>query len=228
MINFLFISAFRFVLHFLHGFLAFAILYFLSSFWLPYCKVNQNFVAPQQGVVIYIESNGVHTDFLLPARSEEMDWFTCFPTTDFQDVDAGYDYLSIGWGDRGFYLYTPTWADLKFSTAFKAAFALDSAAMHVTYRLIAPQPDEGLKKLVISQEQYKKLIAYILAGFKKRNGTFWHIEGHTYGRQDTFYEAKGSYSLFKTCNVWTCEGLKAIGVKIGVWAPFEDGLMRQL
>jgi hypothetical protein len=84
MINFLFISAFRFVLHFLHGFLAFAILYFLSSFWLPYCKVNQNFVAPQQGVVIYIESNGVHTDFLLPARSEEMDWFTCFPTTDFR------------------------------------------------------------------------------------------------------------------------------------------------
>jgi len=216
------------LMHLLRSILAFVIVYLLCAFWLPYCKVNSDVRTPADGVVIYIESNGVHTDFLLPARTKQMNWFTQFPCSDFQEVDTTYQYVSTGWGDRGFYLYTPTWADLTASTFCKAAFALDSAAMHITWHAHAPVMDEWVHKLVISPAQYEKLITYILQSFKKRNGRFCHIEGHTYGRQDTFYEAKGNYSLFKTCNVWTGEGLKVMGYKIGVWTPFEDGIRKQL
>ncbi|MFI5148552.1 MAG: TIGR02117 family protein [Bacteroidia bacterium] len=217
----------RFLLRFAEGFLFFAVSYFHFAFWLPYYTVNSSFVQPAQGVEIFIESNGVHTDFLLPVHSPDKNWMEEFPCTDFQKVDSSFNYVAIGWGDRGFYLYTNTWADLTFTTAFKAAFALDSAAMHVTYQKIHPVQDEMIKRLVISPAQYQQLIAYIHSGFKKRNGKLWHIQGHTYGVTDSFYEATGSYSLFKTCNVWTNEGLKEIGVKTGIWCPSEEGIRRR-
>jgi uncharacterized protein (TIGR02117 family) len=218
---------YRFLLNFLEGFLLFALCYFQLAFWLPYYTVNAEFVQPKQGVEIFIESNGVHTDFLLPAKDAHKNWFREFPCSDFQDVDSTFNYVSIGWGDRGFYLYTPTWDDLTFSTAFKAAFALDSAAMHVTYQHIHPVPGEWIRRLVISEAQYQKLIDYIHSGFKKPNGKLWHIQGHTYGTADCFYEATGNYSLFKTCNVWTNDGLKTIGVKTGYWCPSEEGIRRR-
>ena len=49
--------------------------------------------------------------------------------------NSGDDFLqiSIGWGDKGFYLDTPTWAELKLSTALIAGFGLGNAALHITY-----------------------------------------------------------------------------------------------
>lgn len=47
--------------------------------------------------------------------------------------NTDFNYIAFGWGDKGFYLDTPTWADLKFSTAFKAAFWMGQSAMHTTY-----------------------------------------------------------------------------------------------
>jgi uncharacterized protein (TIGR02117 family) len=225
---FYFLYTLRLILRFVLGVIAFVILYFLCSFWLPYLKVNQDYKLPVSGIAIYLESNGVHTDFVLPAKTEQMDWFTQFPCRHFQEVDTTYRFVAIGWGDRGFYLYTPTWSDLTFLTAFKAAFALDSAAMHVTYHPNTPRVDEWTQKLVLTPEQYQHLISYIIHGFKKRNGAYWHIDGHSYGMQDTFYEAEGCYSLFNTCNVWTGNGLKNAGVRVGIWTPFEDGIRKQL
>jgi hypothetical protein len=43
------------------------------------------------------------------------------------------NYLAFGWGDKGFYLNTPEWADLKVSTALNAAFGLSSSAIHSTF-----------------------------------------------------------------------------------------------
>ena len=55
----------------------------------------------------------------------------CAENTKSKDSTA--EYLAFGWGDKGFYLDTPEWSDLKASTAFKAAFALGNSAMHTTF-----------------------------------------------------------------------------------------------
>ncbi|MFM7331368.1 MAG: DUF2459 domain-containing protein, partial [Brachymonas sp.] len=39
----------------------------------------------------------------------------------------------MGWGDRNFFLNTPTWDDLTLSTALNATFGLGSAALHINY-----------------------------------------------------------------------------------------------
>lgn len=69
----------------------------------------------------------------MPVRTEYKDWSKAILYKNTRAGNTTLPYLAIGWGDKGFYLNTPTWADLKFSTAFKAAFGLSKPAMHATF-----------------------------------------------------------------------------------------------
>lgn len=221
-------KALRFFLYAVLGIVLGAGAYLLLSQVLPFISVNSSAVRPDKGITIYIQSNGVHTDFVLPVRTAQINWNQSLPCSDFEEADSTFSYIALGWGDKGFFIGTPTWADLKFSTAFKAAFGLSSTAMHVAYRRYAPQTGTGCKKLVIGEEQYRQLTTYILRSFRTKDQHFCLINHRGYTSSDRFYEACGTYSLFKTCNVWTGNGLKAIGVRIGCWTPFQGGIMEHL
>jgi uncharacterized protein (TIGR02117 family) len=135
-------------------------------------------------------------------------------------------YIAFGWGDKGFYLKTPTWADLKASTVFKAAFGLSSAAMHTTFY---DKLKEGKRcvRLDISKEQYQRLITYIEKSLQTdASGNPVTIGADArYNDHDAFYEAKGSYNLFHTCNTWTNDALKVSGQKACWWTPFDKGIL---
>ena len=113
--------------------LSLVILYLISAFLLSRITVKKE-VNSKEEVAIFILTNGVHTDLVVPSRSEQIDWpeFLQYPNE--ISTDSAYAYLAMGWGDKGFYLETPTWADLKASTAFKAAFGL-SFFCHAYYLL---------------------------------------------------------------------------------------------
>lgn len=213
----------RWALKAILGFAFFVVGYFALAFVLTWLPVNSSFQPPKQGVEIFLKSNGVHTDLVLPVRHALWDWRSKFDTTVFKPERQPLRYVSIGWGDKGFYLYTPTWADLKFSTAFSAMFLFTPTAMHVTYKTDIPRCGELVKRVLISEAQYKQLIDYVLASFQQAgDGTFLRINAtHYSGANDHFYEANGRYFLFKTCNVWTNSALKEIGVKTAFWAPFD-------
>ena len=157
-----------------------------------------------------------------------MDWTTKLSPEDFQKGEL--NYVAFGWGDKGFYLNTPTWADLKFSTAFNALFWLSTSAMHVTYYNNEPIIDENARKLSISIEQYKRLVDYINNSFQQdTTNNYICIKGHHYkGINDNFYEANGVYNLFETCNGWANRGLKKTGVKTCIWTPFDWGILNNL
>jgi uncharacterized protein (TIGR02117 family) len=219
----------RFVLRTLAGIAAFALLYLLCAFLFSRIPVNTDFAQAKDGVTIYIESNGVHTDIVVPVQNEQVDWTKYFPHDHFEDVDESFEHIAFGWGDKGFYLETPTWADLKFTTAFKAVFWLGSTAMHVTYKSKPPKNPELSKKITISKEEYQRLTDYILSSFEKdAAGNIMRIDHEGYSDQDCFYEAYGTYSFLKTCNVWTGNGLKESGVRVGWWTPFDSSVFNQL
>ena len=46
-----------------------------------------------------------------------------------------------------------------------------------------------------------------------------------YGNHDIFYEAKGSYNLFYTCNTWTNSALKAANQKASLWTVYDKGIL---
>ena len=167
---------------------------------------------------IYISSNGVHTDFILPV--------TLVPQTLRDQIGylADYRYLAFGWGDKGFYLDTPTWADLKASTAVRAMLLPSPTAMHMTgYESIGEQ----WARVPLTPSQVAILNEFIGSSFRlDERGTLIHIDSTGYGDDDEFYEALGSYNALYTCNNWVNEGLKKAGVKTALWAPSEWGVMR--
>ena len=82
--------------------------------------VNQDFTPDPDGVKIYVYSGNVHSDIIVPVTNEVMDWRTIFEADHFKSKTSGISYVSIGWGDRGFFLNTPRWSDLTLSTAANA------------------------------------------------------------------------------------------------------------
>ncbi len=176
-------------------------------------------------ITIYIITNGVHTDIAVPLKNEYYDWSREIKFSHTKLQDTNMNYLAMGWGDKGFYLETPTWGDLKFSVAFNAAFGLGSTAIHTTFYKKMTE-GETCKKIIISSEQYSRLILYIRDSFlKDKEGHFINIiTKANYGNMDAFYEANGKYSAFKTCNTWANNSLKACGQKACLWTPFDTGI----
>ncbi|UOG76347.1 TIGR02117 family protein [Hymenobacter tibetensis] len=180
---------------------------------------------PEPGdIEAYVLSNGVHTDIVVPVRTSQIDWSATINYADTPAADTTRRYIGFGWGDKGFYLETPTWAELKPSTAFRAMFWLGSAAMHTTFH---HQPVEGphCVKIYLSAVEYSRLVGFIQKSFKlNAQGQVQHISGHSYGRYDSFYEAHRVYNLFYTCNTWANEALKISGQKASLWTPADGGI----
>jgi uncharacterized protein (TIGR02117 family) len=141
--------------------------------------------------------------------------------------DSSDNFIALGWGDKGFYLETPTWNDLKFSTAFKAVFGLDHTAVHATYYR-NPQTNENCRRIQLTNEEYRRLISFIFSSLTLNKDSLpENIKTKAvYGRDDAFYEANGRYNLFRTCNTWTNTALKISGQKACFWTPFQSGVMR--
>ena len=206
------------------GLTLFLLLYLGSAFLLSRITINEEPNEPDE-LTIYILTNGVHTDIVMPVKTKQMDWSKQIKYSNTEQSDSTYGYVAMGWGDKGFYLETPTWGDLKASTAFKAATGLSSTAIHATYYRSITE-GEDCRKIVISHSQYARLIHYISESFKKDTfGNFIHIPTDAnYGISDAFYEANGSYSMFTTCNSWANSGLKASGQRACLWTAFDTGI----
>ncbi|MBH1959692.1 MAG: TIGR02117 family protein [Flavobacteriia bacterium] len=207
--------------------LGIAAFYLLCGFLIPYIKVPEKTVTQTKYIDIYILTNGVHTDLVVPVKSEEIDWSKEILFENTLSKKTDFKYLSIGWGDKGFYLDTPTWAELKPSTAVKAAFWMSESAMHCTFYENMAE-DEDCKKLTLTREQYRALIYFIRDKFDRdQNGKPILIKTDAvYGKNDAFYDAKGSYSFLDTCNTWANNGLKAAGQKAALWTPSDRGIFQ--
>lgn len=186
--------------------------------------------APQatQGVEIQVCGNGVHTDLVLPTVTRAMDWTTEFPRLDLPGADAWTTHLAFGWGDRGFYLETRRWSDLRPATALAALFGGGSTVLHVT-ALYSQEGNPDCAVLLLGDRQYAALVAHVRGTLKRDGqGRPLPLAGSGYGPTDLFYEAVGHYSPVETCNEWTAKGLRAAGVTVGRWTPFQGDVMRWL
>ncbi|SEN77735.1 conserved hypothetical protein [Mucilaginibacter gossypiicola] len=206
------------------GLVAFVLLYLLSAFLFSIWSVKKE-AETSNDVAIYILTNGDHTDIVVPVKNTVTDWSREISYENTVSRDTTGKYLAIGWGDKGFYLSTPTWADLKFSTAVKAAFALSTSAIHATYYQSMPESND-CKKIIISNEQYKRLITFVDDSFKRdAAGNIINIKTNAnYDKNDAFYEAKRKYNMFYTCNTWANNALKSCGQTACVWTPFDRGI----
>jgi len=208
-------------------FLSLVALYFLAAFCLSKISVNNN-TSHTKEIAIYIMTNGIHTDIVVPANNPLQNWTKEIKHNHTLAADSSYNYLAFGWGDKKFYLETPEFSDLKISTGLRAISGLSTSAMHITFYKEMIE-DQNSRKIYISNDQYKKLIKYISDSFTKTNsGHFIHINSNIhYDNADAFYEAKGSYSIFKTCNTWANGALKASDQKACLWTIFDTPIFKK-
>lgn len=210
---------------FLVTILVYGIVVTLLSF-IPVNSFESRTLIPAQKIEIYLLTNGVHTDIVVPVKNEYCNWSKNIKFEDTKSKDSTFNYLALGWGDRGFYLETPTWADLKVGIALKAATGLSSSALHATFYKRMKEGDD-CKKITLNTNEYKQLIHFIRDSFQLNEGKVSKIETKTvYGINDAFYEAKGSYSLFYTCNSWANQALKAANQKAALWTITDTGIFR--
>lgn len=197
-------------------------LWLVVAFALSSIKLNTDYKVPaNNGIEIYVSSNGVHTDFVLPVNNKICNWNTSFPLTDFNGTDSTWTHIAFGWGNKEFYLNTPTWNDLTFLTAFKAAFGIGPAAMHVTRYRTEPAVSKNCTRYVITEEQYARLVNYLMFHLSNDKIAPKLIVHPGYGYNDRFYESAGTYSLINTCNEFTGNGMQVAGLPVGVWTPME-------
>ena len=216
-------QVFKFTGRFVLAIIIFIAGYALAVFGLSRITVNSE---PETGgdVAIYINSNGVHTDVLVPIKNGIKDWTKDILYTQTKSQDSIATYVAFGWGDKGFYLDTPEWSDLKTSTAFKAAFYLGTSAMHTRFYKTVKEDNECVK-IMITQKDYQDLVTYITESFQyNENKKVLWIKNQSYGNYDAFYEAQGRYSLFYTCNTWANNALKAAHQKAALWTPYDKGI----
>ena len=202
-------------------------IYVVFALLIPYIEIPKKTVTEPENIDIYLLTNGVHSDLVVPVKSAEFDWSKEIPFENTLSKRTDFKYLSIGWGDKGFYLDTPTWAELKVSTALKAAFWLGESAMHCTF-YDEIKVGKDCKKITLTKPQYQELIAFIREKFDRdQNGKPILIKTDAvYGKDDAFYEAKGSYNFTETCNTWTNDGLKVAGQKAALWTATDRGIFQ--
>jgi uncharacterized protein (TIGR02117 family) len=213
----------RFTFRFVLAIIAFLVVYMLAVLIISRIPVNSDPVESDE-VTIFINSNGVHTDIVVPVKNDVKDWSKEILYVHTKSQDSIMKYVAFGWGDKGFYLDTPEWSDLKASTAAKAAFYLGTSAMHTRYYADLKEDDSCIK-LTISKKDYESLVRYINDSFQfgEDKKVLW-IANQSYGQYDAFYEGKGKYSLFYTCNTWANNALKAANQRAALWTVYEGGI----
>ena len=180
--------------------------------------VNNDFRAAENGTQIYIVSNAVHADIIVPKTSAVIDWSERFGASEFSEDINNKSHVAFGWGDREFFLETETWDDFKLSTAVNALLLPSSSCIHVSF--VRPSDCRDAVAVTISKEQYERLAEFVESSFRlNENGTYLQIPGEAYSTNDAFFSSAGRYHIMNTCNSWVGRGLKQAGVKTPWFSP---------
>jgi len=207
-------------------FLAIAGLYFFAAEILSGIIINKN-QDQMKEVSIYIATNGFHTDIVMPVKTENVDWSQKIKFSDTKGKDSDQNFVAVGWGNRDFFINVPGWDEVKLSIAVRAVLGIGPSAMHAEF-LKNVYEDETCRKIELSKSQYIDLTDFIESYFVKDPlENFVNIATpNTYGNSDAFYEAKGRFTPFFTCNTWVNSALKSSGLRSCLWTPFQRGIFK--
>jgi uncharacterized protein (TIGR02117 family) len=190
--------------------------------------LNADAAEPDAGTEIWLRSNGVHVELVMPVETPSVDWQAEFPMSAFVAPPRAPRWVAFGWGARDFYVNVREWRDLTAARALRALL-LAPGVLHVEYLPATGNPASpgAGRRLLVSAAQLDALVAYVRAtAIRDADGRPVPLPGVAYGNDDAFFEANGRYSPMATCNEWVNVALKRAGVRTVAWAPFAPALVR--
>ncbi len=177
---------------------------------------------------VYLVADAMHVDLVLPVKNPAFDWRSVIKLeTIGREKRNNYHYLKFGWGDRDFYMNTPSLDKIQLPRLIRTLFIPGNpTALHINgYQDIPIEPGHQTKCVGLTQPQYLKLVNYVRRSFRDEK-----IDRIQDGFVDAagFYEATGFYSIAQTCNNWAAGALNAADVTTPLWPGLSGPIMQQL
>ncbi|HEX2802565.1 MAG TPA: TIGR02117 family protein [Sphingomicrobium sp.] len=196
--------------------------YMVAALVGSFVPVNSGWTEPEQGITVYLADNGIHTDIIMPASAQGLDWAPLVPRRDTAAGRANARWVAFGSGEEQVYLETPTWWDISPATIW-AALTGSRRVMHVEW---VSDPAYAAREIRLRPDEYRRLWAAVRSDFELgREGRPMRVDHPGYGCCDAFYRGTGRFNALKTCNSWTADKLRIAGVKTSLWPPFTSGLL---
>ena len=136
------------------------------------------------------------------------------------------DYLEVGWGERIYYMGR----DQGFWGTLRVALGSNPSVLHVAgIRGSLPDsfPASEIVELSLPAAGYERLIRYIHDAYDRAGAPVVAPLGPGLYGDSRFYPGRESFSLLRTCNVWTAQGLRDGGLPVSDAITLE-GLMSQV
>jgi uncharacterized protein (TIGR02117 family) len=209
----------------------FVFIYIVIASLIKYWVVNPSFIETKNGIEVILITNGGHTDIVLPVETDIFDWGSFLDMGEFEEGNKSY--IAIGWGNKKFYLEAGQRGNsITLAMAIEAIFGLGPSVMKVFCLEEKPKVENQQMQtsFFVNKEEYMALVDYIKGYFISTNYenriiALEHVEiTYCEGLNYNFFNARSSYHIFKNCNCWVNEVLKAAGIKTPIWTPFADGL----
>ncbi len=196
--------------------------YMVAALVGSFVPVNSGWTEPKQGITIYLANNGVHTDIVMPAKADGLDWSPLVLKSDAAAVPADARWIAFGSGEEHVYLDTPTWLDIRPATIW-AALTGSRRVIHVEW---VADPSYAERQIRLRPAEYRRLWSALRADFRRGpDGRAVRVQHPGYDCCDTFYWAIGSFNALEDCNIWVADKLRIAGVKTSLWPPFTSGLL---
>ena len=184
---------------------------FICAAWLVACTAAP-LLPPADGAPrisnIFVVSNGWHTAIVVPRA--ELAATGLLPEVDQYSAAA---FLEIGWGDR---VYYPA-RNKTLGMTLSAVFIRTPAVMHLAGRPRAPgrtDTDSEVMRVALTEDGFRHLVRAIAGEFERLEGASAKPVSPGLYSDSHFYNARGTFHLFNTCNNWTARMLRAGGVRL--------------
>ena len=156
---------------------------------------------------IFVVSNGWHTGIVIPSGKI----LKTIPALSERFDDS--PYIEFGWGDEGFYQSN----DFSLGIAISAIFWPTDSVMHAVAVPIDVEryfSNSDIEKICLRNERFSELINFISNSFfVDKGGNLEKLNKGLYGNSQ-FYRSVLDFHLMNTCNTWTANGLKSVGLEI--------------
>ena len=158
----------------------------------------------------------IHADFAFPLddalRARLAGW------TDPGTLAAA-AWVGIGWGARDFYTTAGTYADLRPGAVWRAVTG-DRAVLRIELYGPIDTGHPAVRRLVLPERRRDALLdAALGAAALDADGRPVRHPFAGFTDTDVFFEARGRFDAFRTCNVWVGRTLREAGVPFGLWTP---------
>lgn len=174
--------------------------------------------AASPAVTIALLPGPIHYDFLLPLTPETRTRFAALAELGVPIDHPDAAWIVIGWGSEAFYTTVGTYRDVAPKAVWRAVSGDRSVLRVDLYGAVTPEARS--RTVSFSAAQYASFLDAVAGSLRSGpDGGPVLVQGPASGEPGWFLAARARFDVFRTCNVWVGQMLRAAGLRFGIWTP---------